>query len=186
MVGRIPWITKNDRRYLELANKVSQKSTCKSSKYGAVIVKEEGILGTGWNGATNFDFQTSRDTCREGGCYRCDKRANGLIGPGTSLDECVCGPCRDRGPCTMPTRNFTSRLYKPIDPRDDFMISYNTDALADPRGATLYIQSVPCIKCARACIQFRIARVVAYDNNYPKSGKDLLESADIMVDVVNA
>lgn len=37
--------------YLDIAHSVSKKSTCLRAKYGAVIVKDDEIISTGYNGA---------------------------------------------------------------------------------------------------------------------------------------
>ena len=43
-------ISKTDY-YLNIAREVAQRSTCLRRKYGAVIVKDEQIISTGYNGA---------------------------------------------------------------------------------------------------------------------------------------
>lgn len=40
-----------DEYYVEIATAVSRKSTCLKRKYGAVIVKDDRIISTGYNGA---------------------------------------------------------------------------------------------------------------------------------------
>lgn len=52
--------------YLKIADSVSQRSTCLRKKYGAVIVKDDEIISTGYNGAPR-----GRCNCDElGGCLR--------------------------------------------------------------------------------------------------------------------
>lgn len=52
--------------YLEIAKVVAQKSTCLRRKYGAVIVKDNDIVATGYNGAPS-----GRKHCNDiGFCFR--------------------------------------------------------------------------------------------------------------------
>lgn len=43
--------TSKDEYYLNIADTVLQRSTCLRRKYGAIIVKDDEILSTGYNGA---------------------------------------------------------------------------------------------------------------------------------------
>lgn len=49
--------------YMEIAQVVSKRSTCQRKKVGAVLVKNNHILGTGYNGAAKGEL-----SCAEGGC----------------------------------------------------------------------------------------------------------------------
>lgn len=51
--------------YLDIAHSVSKKSTCLRAKYGAVIVKDDEIISTGYNGAPR-----GRQHCTELGYCR--------------------------------------------------------------------------------------------------------------------
>ena len=52
--------------YLDIAETVSQRSTCLSKLYGAVIVKNDEIISTGYNGAP----RGRQNCCDIGECYR--------------------------------------------------------------------------------------------------------------------
>ena len=52
--------------YLNIAEAVMQRSTCLRRKYGAVIVKDDEIIATGYNGAP----RGSVNCCETGFCYR--------------------------------------------------------------------------------------------------------------------
>lgn len=67
--------------YMNIAREVAKRSNCVRRKVGAVIVRENRIISTGYNG-------TPRGTknCDEGGCPRCAGNAPS----GTGLDECLC------------------------------------------------------------------------------------------------
>ncbi len=52
--------------YLDIAQTVSERSTCLRRRFGAIIVKDDVIVSTGYNGAPR-----GRKNCNElGSCYR--------------------------------------------------------------------------------------------------------------------
>lgn len=52
--------------YLNIAEVVAQRSTCLRRKYGAVIVKDDKIVSTGYNGASRGEI----NCCDSGECLR--------------------------------------------------------------------------------------------------------------------
>lgn len=52
--------------YLGIAAEVSRRSTCNRRQYGAIIVKDDRIISTGYNGSARGDV----NCCDEGVCYR--------------------------------------------------------------------------------------------------------------------
>lgn len=61
-----------DDYYLNIANAVSKRSTCLRRKYGAVIVKNGEIIGTGYNGSP----RGSENCCDNGICHRRNNEHN--------------------------------------------------------------------------------------------------------------
>lgn len=55
-----------DEYYLGIAEQVLQRSTCLRRKYGAVIVNNDEVVSTGYNGAP----RTQANCCDKGYCYR--------------------------------------------------------------------------------------------------------------------
>ncbi len=55
-----------DDYYLSIAEAVLARSTCLRRKYGAVIVKDDEIISTGYNGAP----REAKNCCDLGYCYR--------------------------------------------------------------------------------------------------------------------
>ena len=55
-----------DDYYLSIAEAVLARSTCLRRKYGAVIVKDDEIISTGYNGAP----RGSKNCCDIGSCFR--------------------------------------------------------------------------------------------------------------------
>ena len=58
-----------DKYYLDIALAVSKRSTCLRRRYGAVIVKDDVIVATGYNGSPRGEI----NCCDCGTCYRADK-----------------------------------------------------------------------------------------------------------------
>ena len=69
--------TSKENYYLDIADAVSQRSTCMRRKYGAIIVRNDEILSTGYNGAPSGVM-----SCMEKG--ECLRRKLG-IASGTAL-----------------------------------------------------------------------------------------------------
>jgi len=60
---------------------VATRSNCMKRKVAAIIVKDNRVISTGYNGTPR-----GARNCNEGGCPRC----NGMAPSGTALDECLC------------------------------------------------------------------------------------------------
>ena len=73
-------ISKRDY-YLSIAAEVAKRSTCLRRQYGAVIVKNDEIVATGYNGAPRGD----ENCCDVGSCWR---ERNG-IPHGEQYEKCV-------------------------------------------------------------------------------------------------
>lgn len=70
-----------DSYYLNIAREVAARSTCLRRKYGAVIVKNDEIISTGYNGAARGEV----NCCDLGECWR---EAN-HIPHGEQYEKCV-------------------------------------------------------------------------------------------------
>lgn len=73
-------ISKTDY-YLEIARAVAKRSTCLRRQYGAVIVKNDEIIATGYNGSARGEA----NCCDMGECWR-EKNA---IPHGEQYEKCV-------------------------------------------------------------------------------------------------
>ena len=67
--------------FLKIAHDVAERSNCCRRKVGAVIVKDNHIIATGYNGTP-----AGTTDCFEGGCPRCNQPHT----TGEKLDECLC------------------------------------------------------------------------------------------------
>jgi len=70
-----------DMYFMTLASLASLRSNCMKRRVGAVLVRENRILATGYNGTPRGLLN-----CNEGGCSHC----NGISYPTNVANECVC------------------------------------------------------------------------------------------------
>jgi dCMP deaminase len=70
-----------DEYYLNIAEAVLARSTCLRRKYGAVIVKDDEIIATGYNGSPRDEA----NCCDVGKCYREEQK----IPHGERYEACV-------------------------------------------------------------------------------------------------
>ena len=68
-------------RYLRIAAEVARGSTCLRRQYGAIIVREDEIIATGYNGAPRGDA----NCCDVGTCWRIEHN----IPHGEQYEKCV-------------------------------------------------------------------------------------------------
>lgn len=70
-----------DTYFVSLCTLASMRSNCMKRRVGAVIVRDNRVLSTGYNGTPR-----GLTNCSDGGCPRCNESAP----CGSSLDECLC------------------------------------------------------------------------------------------------
>ena len=70
-----------DRYFMTIAELASQRSNCMKRRVGCVLVHENRIISTGYNGTPR-----GSKNCNEGGCIRCNSGSKG----GTALATCLC------------------------------------------------------------------------------------------------
>lgn len=69
--------------FMGIAMAVRERANCKGSRVGAVLVREDRIISTGYNGVPE-----DLPNCEDDGCHRCAHRKD--HGPGEGYDRCVC------------------------------------------------------------------------------------------------
>ena len=70
-----------DEYFMRIAEVAASRGNCVRRKVAAVIVKDNRIISTGYNGTPR-----GIKNCFEGGCHRCGSDAPS----GTNLDQCIC------------------------------------------------------------------------------------------------
>ena len=136
--------------YLDIADAVLQRSTCLRRMYGAIIVRNDEIISTGYNGAP-----TGLRHCFETGCLR--QQLNVPSGQNHEL-------CR----ALHAEQNALIQAAR-------YGISVE--------GATLYVNTQPCVLCAKMIINAGIIEVV-YQNPYPDElAMSMLEESGMRIRV---
>jgi dCMP deaminase len=72
-----------DDYYMALAFTAARRANCRGRKVGAVLVKEDRVIATGYNGTPE-----GVTNCLDGGCLRCNDRES--FAAGTHYDLCIC------------------------------------------------------------------------------------------------
>jgi dCMP deaminase len=127
------------------------RSNCLTRHIGAVIVKDNRQIATGYNGTPS-----GIKNCFEGGCPRCTARINGEIKAGESLDRCLCTHAEANA--IMQCALFGNA--------------------GSTKGATMYSTFAPCIECSKMAISVGITRLVVLAD-YPEDGTKLLHEANL-------
>lgn len=126
-----------DDYYLGIAEAVSKRSTCIRRRYGAVLVKDDEIISTGYNGSARGE----RNCCDVGMC----KRDELGIAKGERYELCVAIHAEDNAITSASRRDaMGATLY--IAGQD-----VKTGEIADPR---------PCLMCRRKIKNAGIKRIV--------------------------
>jgi dCMP deaminase len=145
-----------DRYYMRIAQAVQEGADCLGSKVGAVLVLENRVIGTGYNG-TPSGFPN----CTENGCVRCrdsklarEGRVDQMSDPdhrsGRALDRCICVHAEQNALITA------ARFGIRVD------------------AAVLYTTLSPCFGCLKEAVQAGISRVV-YRSWYEAKYSDALQ-----------
>lgn len=126
-----------DKYYLDIAETVLERSTCLRRKYGAVIVKNDEIISTGYNGACRGESNCN-DT---GKCRRIELN----IPKGERYEECVAVHAEQNAIISASRRD---------------MIGATLYILGKEVSDNSYANPAPCKICARMIKNAGIERVV--------------------------
>jgi len=142
-----------DEYFILYAEIAKLRSNCMARHVGAVIVKENRQIATGYNGTPS-----GIKNCFEGGCPRCKERIHGKIKSGDQLDRCLCTHAEANA--IMQCALFGNA--------------------GSTRGATLYTTFTPCIECSKMAIGVGITRIVVL-GRYPEDVTGLLKETNIQM-----
>ena len=130
--------------YLDIAQTVAERSTCMRKKYGAIIVKNDVIISTGYNGSPR-----GRKNCNElGFCMR----------------EKLCIPQGERYELCRSVHAEANAIIAA--PRDQMLGATLYMACVDPESDEIITHTSSCMMCKRQVINAGIAYVVVRDNKY--------------------
>ena len=129
--------------YLDIAQTVAKRSTCLRRCYGAIIVKNDEIISTGYNGAPR-----GRKNCVDlGGCTR-----EAMNIPSGQRYE-LCRSVHAEANCIISAA------------RRDTLGATLYMACINPATGTLIAESTSCSMCRRLIINAGIARIVIRDTD---------------------
>ena len=121
-----------------LALAARARADCLGRRVGAVVVRDDRVLSTGYNGTP-----IGMPNCSEGGCYRCLHRDEPEFSPGRAYDLCICVHAEQNALLAA------ARFGQPT------------------LGATLYTTMGPCFTCCKEALQAGIEAVHYVDHWQP-------------------
>ncbi|NDB33473.1 MAG: deoxycytidylate deaminase [Nitrososphaeria archaeon] len=142
-----------DEYFMLQAELAKLRSNCITRQVGAVIVRNNRQIATGYNGTP-----PGVKNCFEGGCKRCQLRMEGKIESGAALDRCLCSHAEANA----------------------IMHCAIMGIEAGTKDATLYTTFVPCLECSKMAITIGVKRIVCLDT-YPETDYDLMNEAGIEI-----
>jgi dCMP deaminase len=119
-----------DETFEEIAKVWAQRSTCSRRQVGAVVVKDNKVIGQGYNGVASGKVH-----CSDGGCPR------GQL----SYEQVGAGADYNQFPCYAIHAEHNAILQA---------------GLSVVEGATLYVTDKPCQQCTNLIEHAKIGRVV--------------------------
>lgn len=121
--------------YLNIAKVVAQRSTCIRRQYGAVIVKDDQIIATGYNGSARDEV----NCCDTNTCWRAEHN----IPHGEQYEKCVAVHAEDNAISQAGRDAIGATLY-----------------LAGFENGHEIDNPEPCVMCRRKIINARIKNVI--------------------------
>jgi len=146
-----------DEYFMLQAELAKLRSNCITRHVGAVIVRNNRQIATGYNGTP-----PGVKNCFDGGCKRCSDRINGKIKSGEALDRCICNHAESNA----------------------IMHCAILGIEAGTKDAILYSTFVPCLECTKMAITIGIKRIVCLDT-YPETDYSLLKEANIEIQILD-
>ena len=143
-----------DDYFMEMAHVAKKRASCLTRQVGAVLVKDNRVVSTGYNGTPS-----KTKHCNEGGCERCKDKFEGKIDSGSNLSNCAC--------CHAEENTIVQAALHGAGTKD----------------TTLYTTYTPCTLCAKMIINAQINRVVAGEAYADDLGTRLLKEAGVQLEL---
>jgi dCMP deaminase len=102
-----------DEYFMAIALAVRDRADCTGRKVGAVLVMDDRVVSTGYNGTPE-----GMSNCSDGGCVRCVNRES-FYKSGTAYDLCICVHAEQNallGAARFGIRTDGSQLYTTLQP----------------------------------------------------------------------
>ena len=144
-----------DHYFMNIAEQVKMRCSCMSAKKGTIIVQDQMIISSGYNGSPKNIVH-----CTSGGCERCTSRHLGKMKSGVYSEPCICAHSEENA---------------------IVQAAYNG---ASTNGARLYTTFTPCTNCAKMIINAGIKEVIAKVEYPDNVGTKLLADAGVKLRVL--
>ena len=149
-VKQVQW----DHYYMDVALTVKTRANCWGANVGAVLVINNRIVSTGFNGTP-----TGFANCRDGGCERCRQRELGARGEWQHVTDRRVA----RGPKQLDLCLCVHAEANAV------LSAARSGTYTD--GASLYATSKPCFSCLKESYQAGVKRVVYLEDWVPTTSK---------------
>ncbi|MFH1827058.1 MAG: dCMP deaminase family protein [bacterium] len=141
-----------DEYFMMLVDVVKKRADCTRRHVGAIVVKDNRIISTGYNGTPN-----KIPNCTEGGCARCKRRDKKEIEWFEYEESCICIHAEQNA--------IIQAAYLGTSTKD----------------ATVYSTTNPCSSCAKILINAGIKRLVYRQEHHDIEGVNLLKKAKVEI-----
>src|SRR5579871_2631787 len=136
-----------NKYFMNIALAVRLRANCRGNRVGAIIVLDNRIISTGYNGTPE-----NMTNCLDGGCYRCANRDKSYKS-GEAYDLCI---------CVHAEQNAILAAAR-------FGISTS--------GSTMYTTMRPCFGCAKEMLQAQVRSVYYLHKWTPSAKEDGFKTA---------
>ena len=133
--------------FMNIAIAVRLRANCKGNRVGALIVLDNRIISTGYNGTPENVVN-----CLDGGCYRCANRDKSYKS-GEAYDLCIC-----------------------VHAEQNAILAAARFGIATA-GSTMYTTMRPCFGCAKEMLQAQVRNVYYLHEWNPSAKDDVLKTA---------
>jgi dCMP deaminase len=134
--------------FMNIAMAVRLRANCKGNRVGAILVLNNRIISTGYNGTPE-----NMQNCLDGGCYRCANRDK-TYKSGEAYDLCICVHAEQNA--ALVAARFGIAIA----------------------GSTLYTTMRPCFGCAKEMLQAQVHAVYYLHEWSPHVKEDALKTAE--------
>lgn len=148
-----------NKLFMNVAKLFASQSTCVKRQVGSILVKDQRILSTGYNG-------TPTGFCN---CNEIFQNKDGQVVQRKNINF-----------------SFLDRISNHHEFAESFEIHAEQNCLSfaakngiRTKNCTLYVTTAPCVNCAKIIIACGIKKVVYLDNYKNEAGLDLLKIANI-------
>ena len=146
-----------DEYFMQVAETIKQRSTCLSARKGAILVKDQRIISTGYNGSPK-----GVKHCNQGGCTRCTQRHLGKIKSGVYSEPCICCHAEENAVVQAAVHGISTE------------------------GAIIYTTFSPCVTCCKMIINAHIKEVIGKVQYPDDAGLKLLKQAGVKFGLLKA